>query len=117
MARGSPACTPKLCSTEVCVEHTRPQSFQGSRAFCRRSFRTGLERWDNVAMDRRDGHLSHAAGSVRPEGEQAGRKFSAETWALAEAEYFAGATAREVSAKYGMAMHTLYMRARAGGKR
>jgi len=45
------------------------------------------------------------------------KKFPDETWALAEADYMAGATAREVSAKYGMAMHTLYVHVRAGGKR
>jgi phage terminase large subunit-like protein len=64
--------------------------------------------------DRDQDALSPEAGIVRPGGR---KKFSDETWALAEADYMAGATAREVSDKYGMAMHTLYVHVRAGGKR
>ena len=61
---------------------------------------------------------SDAAGSVRRvDGRRQRRKFTEEVWAEAEPEYFAGATALEISAKYGMSLQTVYLRMAGRGKR
>jgi phage terminase large subunit-like protein len=60
---------------------------------------------------------SDAAGSVRRvDGRRRRRKYTEEVWAQAEPEYLAGATAREISAKYGMSLQTIYLRMGGRGK-
>ncbi|HEV7691897.1 MAG TPA: terminase family protein [Hyphomonadaceae bacterium] len=74
-------------------------------------------------MERLDGQvLIPTAGNVRPEGEASDRrkrrrKYPEEVWALAEAEYFGGARATEIRAKYGMSLQTIYARMAGRGKR
>jgi phage terminase large subunit-like protein len=55
-----------------------------------------------------------AQGEEKIDGRRLRRKYTEEVWALAEAEYFAGATALEIRAKFGMSLQTIY--ARMGGR-
>lgn len=81
--------------------------------------------------------VPEAAGNVRPDGGEAAstqrfalarsegkidgrtlrRKYTEDVWALAEPEYMAGATALEISRKYGMSIQTVYLRMGGRGKR
>ncbi|MDP3739319.1 MAG: terminase family protein [Hyphomonadaceae bacterium] len=53
----------------------------------------------------------------RVDGRTRRRKFGEDIWGPAEAEYFAGAPAREVCARYGMSQQTFYLRVGGRGKR
>lgn len=59
---------------------------------------------------------AHHEGA-RVDGRTRRKKFTEEIWAKALPEYFGGASAREVCAKYGMSLQTLYLRVGPNGKR
>lgn len=55
-------------------------------------------------------------GSIGAEAKASRAKFSEDVWAEAERDYFNGATAKEVSARYGMSKQTIYSRMGRRGK-
>ncbi len=59
---------------------------------------------------------AHHEGA-RADGRTRRKKFGEEIWAKALPEYFGGVSAREVCAKYGMSLQTLYLRVGPNGKR